>query len=842
MNTIRTAYRSVNVSLAILLSGMLIICQALPVRAIALSEAKTPPIQTASTASGGFHVSGRYLLDANGKRFIMRGISHPYTWFPSQTSSFKNIKSKGANTVRVVLSSGAPWTKNSASNVTNVINLCKANKLICILEVHNTTGYGEQSGAASLAQAVAYWKGIKSVLIGQEAYVLINIGNEPYGNNNVTNWVNDTKNAIIEMRNAGFQHTLVVDAPNWGQDSQFVMRDNAASVLASDPLGNTIFSIHMFGVFNTAQKVDDYLSAFVNANLPLIVGEFGAEHTDGDPDEDAIMEKAVAYEIGYLGWSWSGNSAPVTYLDMVTNFDPNKETRWGNRIFRGANGICLTSVEASAYGGNRVPIVCSITRADPNPNGAVSLHFSVQFSEAVTGVGKADFSLTTNNVSGATITSVTGSGATYTVTVGTGTGNGTIRLNVQDDDSVKDATTLALGGAGTGNGYFGLGETYTATQGARITIGTQYLGSYTVPSHPSTKISKSNTVDGPVRVTSARGGNLFASERVIASTSFNEIMGYPTSQLTTEYWFPWYDNIDMATWILVGNPTASTAAVDIYIGGEKQVSTAVSAGGRITPRFPLKTGPVKVVSTNGVKIFTSERTVYGPNNAFNEVMGNPANQFTTEYWFPWYDNVTMATWILVGNPSTTSSASVDIYIGGVKRNSYVIPKGGNVTPRFNITPTGPVRVVSTNGVPIFTSERTIAGDSFNEVMGYPGNQLTTEYWYPLYDNSAMSAWILVGNPSTSSVAMVDIYIGGVKRNSYVIPKGGNVTPRFNITPTGPVQVVSTNGVKIFTSERVLYGTSFNEVMGYPGNKLTTEYWFPWYDSTSMSTDIVVGAP
>jgi hypothetical protein len=57
-----------------------------------------------------------------------------------------------------------------------------------------------------------------------------------------------------------------------------------------------------------------------------------------------------------------------------------------------------------------------------------------------------------------------------------------------------------------------------------------------------------------------------------------------------------------------------------------------------------------------------------------------------------------------------------------------------------------------------------------------------------------------------------------------------------------VRVVSTNGVKIFTSQRVNYGPSFNEMMGYPGNKLTTEYWFPWYDSISMSTEILVGGP
>jgi hypothetical protein len=373
-----------------------------------------------------------------------------------------------------------------------------------------------------------------------------------------------------------------------------------------------------------------------------------------------------------------------------------------------------------------------------------------------------------------------------------------------------------------------------------INIGNSLMGRYEIPPKYSLVQSYTAVQNGPVKVKSPEGKTFVPSERVIAGTSFNEVMGYPTSQLTTEYWFPWYDNIDMATWILVGNPTTSTAAVDIYIGGVKQVSTAVSAGGNIKPRFPLKTGPVRVVSTNGVKIFASERTVYGPDSAFNEVMGYPANQFTTEYWFPWYDNVTMATWILVGNPSTTSTAAVDIYIGGVKRSSYVIPKGGNVTPRFALQ-TGPVRVVATNGVPIFTSERTIAGDSFNEVMGYPNNQLTTDYWFPWYDNVNMATWVLVGNPSSTSAAAVDIYVGPVKRGSYSIPAKGAITQRFALS-TGPVRVVVTNGIKVFTSQRVLYGSSFNEVMGYPGDKLTTEYWFPWYDSTSMSTDIVVGMP
>ena len=138
------------------------------------------PGSTVRASGSGFHVSGRYLLDANGNNFVMRGINVPHNWYPDETSSsLQNIKAKGANTVRIVLSSGQNWPKNSASDVANVINLCKANKLICILEIHDTTGYGEDESATTLAQAVAYWIEIQSVLMGQEAYVIINLGNEP---------------------------------------------------------------------------------------------------------------------------------------------------------------------------------------------------------------------------------------------------------------------------------------------------------------------------------------------------------------------------------------------------------------------------------------------------------------------------------------------------------------------------------------------------------------------------------------------------------------------------------------------------------------------------------------
>ncbi len=310
---------------------------------------------TTAKAAVGFRISGRNLLDVNGNNFIIRGISHAHVWYPSNTASFADIKNVGkANTVRVVLGGGR-WGPSSSSDVANVITLCKNNKLVCVLEVHDTTGYQEDGAATSLAQAVTYWNSIKSVLVGQENWVIINIGNEPWGNTNAAGWTQATKDAIIAMRNNGFQHTLMVDAPNWGQDWQFIMRDNAPSVFAADTQANTIFSVHMYGVFDTAAEVNAYVSSFVSRGLPLVIGEFGDNHSDGNPDENAIMAAAQSNGIGYMGWSWSGNGGGVEYLDMVTGFNPAQISSWGQRIINGANGLSTTSVQCTCYSGGTSP-------------------------------------------------------------------------------------------------------------------------------------------------------------------------------------------------------------------------------------------------------------------------------------------------------------------------------------------------------------------------------------------------------------------------------------------------------------------------------------------------------
>ncbi|WP_031508493.1 cellulase family glycosylhydrolase [Streptomyces megasporus] len=404
------------------------------------------------TAATGLHVRGGRLLEGNGNDFVMRGVNHAHTWYTHEFDSFSHIKAKGANTVRVVLSSGDRWTRNDASDVARVVSECKANRLICVLEVHDTTGYGEQSGAVSLDRAADYWISVKSALEGQEDHVIVNIGNEPHGNSGYQNWTADTRGAIQKLRNAGFDHALMVDAPNWGQDWSGTMRANAASVFAADPDRNTLFSIHMYGVYDTAAEVQDYLNHFVDAGLPILVGEFGHDHSDGNPDEDAILATAQRLGLGYLGWSWSGNSSDVGYLDMVDGFDPDSLTSWGERIFNGPNGIASTSKEATVYGGGSGGDTTAPTRPGaPTASGVTSTGVTLSWAASSDDVGVTGYDVVrVNGASETTVRTTTGTSATVTgLTPGTSYTFAVYARDAAGNRSQRSATvTVTTSGGG----------------------------------------------------------------------------------------------------------------------------------------------------------------------------------------------------------------------------------------------------------------------------------------------------------------------------------------------------------------------------------------------------------
>lgn len=94
------------------------------------------------------------------------------------------------------------------------------------------------------------------------------------------------------------------------------------------------------------------------------------------------------------------------------------------------------------------PVVYEILPLDGKDSGQST--FRVTFNKTVTGVDVSDFAAG----GGASIASVSGSGAVYTVTVNLNSETAPGTLAVVDDDSIADTDGKALGGPGTGNGSF----------------------------------------------------------------------------------------------------------------------------------------------------------------------------------------------------------------------------------------------------------------------------------------------------------------------------------------------------------------------------------------------------
>src|SRR5687768_14860104 len=175
----------------------------------------------------------------------------------------------------------------------------------------------------------------------------------------------------------------------------------------------------------------------------------------------------------------------------IRQYEGDHNETWGNLTLDIDSNV-LDGVVAIPYD---YPFVSSTLAIDPSPTNAASVDFRINFSKSVTGVNEADFSLTTTgSISGASITDVTGSGNTYTVTANTGSGTGTIRLDVLDDDSIRDGSNQFLGGSGTGNGNFTSGETYTITEPPNVDvyIGMKLEGQHFVAQNESTRQSYVN--------------------------------------------------------------------------------------------------------------------------------------------------------------------------------------------------------------------------------------------------------------------------------------------------------------------------------------------------------------
>jgi hypothetical protein len=263
----------------------------------------------------------------------------------------------------------------------------------------------------------------------------------------------------------------------------------------------------------------------------------------------------------------------------------------------------------------------------------------------------------------------------------------------------------------------------TLSANVTIKIAGQTVGTKTLAAGESWNPMFMGIQNGPVEVDSDQP--VVASQRVIYNGSFNEFPGIPESSLTSKYYFTWNDTTNgNQAWTLVANPsTTTTANVSVVINGETVASKAVAPGESWTPTVPNLRGGYVVVNSDQ-NVIATQRVIY--NGSFNEFAGIPANSLTNKYFFTWNDTkFGNHAWNLVGNPSTTQAANVTITIAGDIVGTQLIQPGETWTPEFlsmvNGFPegiqAGPVEISS--DVPVFTTQRVLYNNSFNEFSGIP---------------------------------------------------------------------------------------------------------------------------
>lgn len=339
-------------------------------------EGYTPPVTLLDKP--GFHTDGVRLLDANGKEFLMRGYNYSYAWQKNLWgAAFSTANKYKCNALRIQLSDGQNSSLGGycgANQVSDLIRSCKDNHFIGVFNVQDTGGGND---ANVLLHAADYWVGIKNAVIGQEKYCIVNIGNEwmgspgrdcngEWGDYQENLWSDTYIEAVRRIRSAGIKNTLMIDCNGYGQYADIIWKEGQRILdedkkYFEDGKPNIIFSIHFYekacywdyekGVGSrVAHSIDKALSI----GAPVCIGEYAYSRKSEEwkMDWETIQDYSKTMNIGYLGWSFTGNGdAESQGLDMF-NSDGSQMYKNGECIILHSNdGIQATSVICSVYDG-----------------------------------------------------------------------------------------------------------------------------------------------------------------------------------------------------------------------------------------------------------------------------------------------------------------------------------------------------------------------------------------------------------------------------------------------------------------------------------------------------------
>ncbi|MBK9793059.1 MAG: cellulase family glycosylhydrolase [Sphingobacteriales bacterium] len=292
-------------------------------------------------------VKGKHIIAPCGDTLVPKGVNYAvYGWgWNTSENLFPEIAKSGANCVRIV------WYKNNSapaySNLTlldSALSRCIQQKMIPMLELHDVTCNNDTTAIINTANWFTQTN-VKTILLKYQKWLMLNPVNEAgyvmWNSNNETRFRLMYQSIISNLRNAGLNMPLVLDASDCGQHLN-LWKSIGTSLQNFDPKHNLIFSAHTYwtSYANSTTAITNLLNDAATWNIPVVLGEIANKQDDNTGnciytlDVAAVMQAAHNNNIGYLAWVWTQDNCGAR--QMTTNGNSNTLTGYGNTIINTA--------------------------------------------------------------------------------------------------------------------------------------------------------------------------------------------------------------------------------------------------------------------------------------------------------------------------------------------------------------------------------------------------------------------------------------------------------------------------------------------------------------------------
>lgn len=284
---------------------------------------------------GALSVNGTNIIDENGEKFQLKGVStHGLQWYPQYVNkeTFEYMRDNWKiNAVRLAMYSdpNVGYNTNLHKIVENGVEYATDAGLYVIIDWHILSDGNPNTNKVA---AINFFKEMAEKY-KENNNVIYEICNEPNGD---VQWERDIKpyaqDVIKEIREIDEDAIIVVGTPTWSQD---------VDVVAKSPINgyeNIMYTLHFYAATHK-DYLRQKLNTALNAGLPIFVTEFGICDASGNGAVD-IEEgnKWIDYlnsnNISWMCWNLSNKNESSSILkntEKLSNWtkeELSEEGKW----------------------------------------------------------------------------------------------------------------------------------------------------------------------------------------------------------------------------------------------------------------------------------------------------------------------------------------------------------------------------------------------------------------------------------------------------------------------------------------------------------------------------------